>query len=92
MSTKNNIFADAMAKKSVPANSESCKTMGERSREVGEPENDSGVVDAYYPFPNKAHGHHLQNADAEIANAAWGIGEGVKQKYQEKLNHDETEK
>ena len=92
MSTKNNIFADAMAKKSVPANADSCKTMGERSREVGEPDDDSGVVDAYYPFPNKPHGHHLQNADAEIANAAWSIGEGVKQEYQEKLNHDETEK
>jgi hypothetical protein len=92
VSTKSNIFSDVMAKKSVPANADSCRTMAERSREVGEPDDDSGVVDAYYPVGPKAHNHHLQNADAEIANAAWSIGEGVRQEYQEKLNHDETEK
>lgn len=49
-----------------------------------------GVVDAFYPFPNKPHGHHLQNADDEFDLAVWGCGEQGRQLWQEDKNHDET--
>lgn len=83
-----NVFANAMGE-DVPADSESCEGEAEKSRKVGLPEMD-GVTDAFYPRPPKAHSHHLQTADAEIANATWGVGEAVRQEYQEKLNHDAT--
>lgn len=57
---------------------------------AGKPEADSGVCDAFYPFPNKAHGHHMQNATDEIECAANQVGEGERQQYQEDENHDEV--
>lgn len=50
-----------------------------------------GVVDAFYPFPAQAHGHHLQDADEDIDMAVWGFNEQARQLEQEDRNKDETE-
>lgn len=49
-----------------------------------------GVCDAFYPFPNEAHGHHLQDAQDDIDMAVWGWNEQGRQLQQEDKNHDET--
>lgn len=89
MATKPNIFSAVMGKSS-PANAESCKTAAENADKIGVPEDESGVVDAYYPQGGKPHNHHLQVADGEIACAVWGVGDGVRQRYQESDNGDEV--
>lgn len=66
----------------------SLKKQHESAEQVGLPQ-EEGVVDAFYPFPNKAHGHHLQDATDEIECAAVPVGEGTRQQYQENSNHDE---
>jgi hypothetical protein len=51
-----------------------------------------GVCDAFYPYGNQPHGHHLQSAQDDIDMAVWGWGEQGRQLQQEDKNHDETEK
>lgn len=68
----------------------SIKKQHESAEQVGLPEADSGVTDAFYPFPNKAHGHHLQDATDEVECAAVPVGEGTRQRYQENSNNDEV--
>lgn len=60
----------------------SLKKQHEAAQAVGLPEADSGVSDAFYPFPNKAQGHELQDATDEIEMAAVQVGEGTRQKVQ----------
>jgi hypothetical protein len=59
----------------------SLKKQHEAAQAVGLPEAE-GVSDAFYPFPNKAHGHELQNATDEVEMAAVQVGEGTRQKVQ----------
>ena len=89
MAVRPNIFSSVMGKGN-PADSQSCKASAEKARAIGVPEDDSGVVDAFYPMGAKPHNHHLQTADGEIACATWGVGEGTRQQYQEDENKDET--
>lgn len=73
-----------------PADPTSLKKQAAAAKAIGLPSDDSGVVDAYYPHPPKPHSHHLQGADGEVDCAAWSVGEGVRQKYQEDDNQDEV--
>lgn len=84
-----NIFTKVMDNTSNPASS-SCEAVMKAMRDIGIPENDSGVVPAYYPVGPNPHNHHLQDADGEIACAVWGLPEGTRAKYQEDENKDET--
>lgn len=68
----------------------SLKKQYEAAKAEGLPESDSGVVDAFYPMPPKAHSHHLQNATDEVECAAVQVGEGTRQAYQENKNKDEV--
>jgi hypothetical protein len=49
-----------------------------------------GVCDAFYPYGNQPHGHHLQDAQDDIDMAVWSWGEQGRQLQQEDKNHDET--
>ena len=66
----------------------SLKKQHEAAQTVGLPEADSGVCDAFYPFPNKARGHHLQDATDEVECAAVQVGEGTRQKMQNPSDED----
>ncbi len=68
----------------------SLKKQDESAQEVGLPEADSGVVDAFYPLSPKPHSHHLQDATDEVECAAVQVGEGTRTQYQENSNRDEV--
>lgn len=48
------------------------------------------VCPAYYPRPNLAHGHHLQDADPDCSMAVWGFNEQARMLQQEDRNGDDT--
>ena len=51
---------------------------------------DDTVSDAFYPFPSKEHGHHLQAAGPDVDMAVWSFNEQARQVQQEDRNHDDT--
>jgi hypothetical protein len=65
----------------------SLKAQHDAAQAVGWPEAE-GVCDAYYPYPNQAHGHEGQNATDEVECAAVQVGEGTRQKMQNPSDED----
>jgi hypothetical protein len=49
-----------------------------------------GVCDAYYPYGNQAHGHHLQSGGPDMDMAVWSFNEQARLIDQEDRNKDET--
>jgi hypothetical protein len=49
-----------------------------------------GVCDAYYPYGNQPHGHHLQDAQDDVDMSVWGWGEQGRYLQQEDKNKDDN--
>lgn len=60
-----------------------------QEREIKTPDMDR-VCDAYYPYGNQPHGHHLQGADEDIQMSVWSWGDQGRVLRQEERNHDDT--